>query len=460
MKLFRNNNSAAMFLIMEGIVFTMIVNLYNPFILMFAKRMGGGDFHTALLNAAPPLVAIFVLIPCGILIERINRKKQTVLVLLAVVSLFYAAIALVPMLPHQAKVLSFVILIGLMNWPGSLYITTWQSYFAEHFRGSYANRIYTVRSKYSTFFGLITVLVTGLLLTNIPRTDEERLILYQIFYGVCFVMTLLQLFLFSKIKTQAVPFGEEPLVEAAVDAKDKAAQAQPTEVHPADGRPDKRLSHKTQAHWFFRKEEFAGMLSNKPFLIFCLCAFAFHLTWQMAWPLFFIYNTDYAHLNEFQLSMTSVASGLTQFLSFSLWNKLIEKKGSNLVIIIGAAGLSLSPLVYTTLVSFPVILALNIFIGIFIAGFTLTLFCSLLETLPQEKKTVYISVFNTITNMTGFMAPFIGVWIYKQTNIFFALGLAGALRLVATSFYFIRWWKGRTKKPVKIGVDSTNGLAG
>jgi MFS family permease len=195
----RDWDISAMFLILEGIAYTMVLNLYNPFTQMFAKRMGGNDLHTALINALPPLTAIFLLLPAGILIERLNQKKQTVIVLLSVISLFYASIAFVPMIPHQSKVMIFVILIGLMNGPGALYLTTWQSYFADNFQGSYASRIYTIRSKYSAFFGLLTVLATGLLLTNVPKTDAERLIMYQIFYGACFLLTIVQILFFSSI---------------------------------------------------------------------------------------------------------------------------------------------------------------------------------------------------------------------------------------------------------------------
>lgn len=401
-----------MFLILEGIVYTMVINLYNPFVQMFEKRMGGNDFHTALLNAIPPLVAIFVLIPFGIIIERINRKKQTVIILLAVLSIFYAAIAFVPFIPHQVKVLVYVALIGLLNFPGSLYLTTWQSYFADNFKGSRASRIYTLRSKYSSLFGLFTVLVTGLLLTVVPKSDAERLVLYQIFYGLCFALTLLQLFFFSRVN------GQPEL--------------------PGDTFADRSSNRIT-------REDLKGIFRNKKFVVFGLCGFAFHLSWQMAWPLFFIYNTDYARLNEFQLGLVNVAAGLTSFLSYSLWNKWMEKKGSSFILIFGTLGLSLNPLAYATMLNFPGIIILNLCSGFAMAGFTLSLFCNLLESLPEDKKTVYISVFNTITNITGFIAPFIGVWLYNRTNIFIAMALSGVFRLIATGMYFIRWRSEKTK---------------
>ena len=415
MKFFKNSNTGAVFLILEGIVYTMVLNLYNPFIQMFAKRMGAEDIHIALLNAAPPLVAVFVLIPFGMLIERISRKRQTVMLLLFINSFFYAAIAFVPVIPHQAKVLIYVILIGLMNWPGSLYLTTWQSFFADNFSGSYANRVYSLRSKYSTFFGLLTVLATGLLLTTIPKSDGDRLILYQIFYGFCFGFTLLQLFLFSRVSSDKIDKRKGPKEAGETNAEEKKP---------------------SMISW---KSDLTQIFKNKTFMVFCLCSFVFHFAWQMGWPLFFIYNVDYAGLNEFQLSLTSVAAGLTQFLSFSVWNKLIDKKGSNLVIIFGAAGLAVNPLLFTIQQSFFVILVINIFIGIFAAGYTLNIFLGLLEILPADRKTVYISAFNTLTSISGFIAPLIGVWIYNRTNIYMAMGLIGSFRIAAVMFYIVRW---------------------
>jgi MFS family permease len=440
MRLLKNRNSGAMFLIFEGIVFTMVLNLYNPFIQMFAKRMGAQNIHIALLNAVPPLVAVFILIPCGILIERINRKKQTVLVLLFILSLFYAAIAFIPSIPHQSKVMAYVVLIGLLNWPGALYLTTWQSFFADHFKGSDANRVYSLRSKYSTLFGLLTVLVTGLLLTVIPKSDGERLFIYQIFYGACFVLTLLQLFFFSRIFIRDT---SDPIQSDGAQELDTSGQLKAeTGVACVTLKPSA----------VFDRSYIKGILSNKPFIIFCVCSFAFHLAWQMGWPLYFIYYADYAKLNEFQLGLVNVVYGFAQFLSYSIWSRLIHKRGSSLMIIFGAAGMAVSPFIFTTLWSFPVILLINILSGIFMAGFNLSLFCNLLETLPDGKKTVYISVFNTLTNIAGFIAPLIGIWIFNHTGIFLALGLVGVFRVCGMLLYAFRWWKARSLPEFKVEV--------
>ncbi len=418
MKSTKNFNTPAMFLILEGIAYTTVFNLYNPFIQMFAKRMGGNDLHTALLNALPPLVAIFTLIPLGIAIERVNRKRQIVLLLLLFMSAFFAAISFTPVLPQSARVMVYVVAIGLLNLPGALYLATWQSYFADNFEGSFANRIYTLRSKYSQFAGLITVLITGLALTYIPKSDAQRIDIYRIFYLLCFALTLVQLYFFSKVK------GKQPAhynMSIAARQQDGGGQS---------GRS-----------YDFTLKDLREMLTNKKFVIFCGCGLVFHFSWQMAWPALFIYHTQYASLNELQLSILSLFNGLAQVVSFSLWSKLIEKKGSNLVMAISASGFAVVPLMYSmTLLSFPVITLLNAIGGVFMAGFSLSLFLGLLETLPEGKKTVYVSVFNTLINITGFFAPLVGTWFYTRTNIFFILFAAGILRLLGTFLYLLRWY--------------------
>ncbi len=412
MRLFRNKlnfDNKALFIILEGIAYTVVLNIYNPFILMFAKRMGAGDFHIALLNSLPPLIAVFVLIPCSILIEKANRKKSTTRLMILLNSIFYFFIAFVPFIPGQIKIIIYILLIGFMNWPGSLYITTWQSFFADTFSGSDANHVYSLRSKYSAFFGLLAALFSGLILTEIPRNDSQRLVIYQAFYIACFAISLLQLYFLSRVR------------QKPAEAADKSQTA-------------------TVA---FKLSSFKEIFHNKGFMIFCLCTFLFHLSWQMGWPLFFLYNVDYAGLNEFQLGMISVVAGVTSFFSYSVWSKFIEKKGTRFVIIFGALGLALNPLFFTSLLSFYAIILVNVLAGFSGAGFTYTLFCSLLETLPEDKKTLYISLFNTFINVSGFISPFIGVWLYKMSGIYAAMFIIGMLRFMASSFYIVRWWTGR-----------------
>lgn len=443
MRLSLKHGSNALFIILEGIAFTTVYNLYYPFIQMFAKRMGAQDVHIALLNSIPPLVALFVLIPFSILIEKINKKKRTTSYLILFNSIFYALIAFVPFLPDRIKVIAYIIFIGLMNWPGSLYLTTWQSFFADTFTGTEANRVYSLRSKYGAFFGLLTVLLTGLVLTKLPKTDAGRLVIYQFFYGACFLISLLQIYFLNRVR--------ELKIEDNNPENNNNSGNDNNHENDNSSKGDKSAeSNKNKRQLSFGRADIKEIFQNKGFVTFCGCAFLFHVTWQMGWPLFFIYNVDIAHFNEFQLSIVNVAAGLVQFMTYSMWNRVIDKKGSRFVILLGAFTLAVNPLFYTKAFGFYYVVAVNILIGIGSTGFTLSLFSSLLETLPETKKTIYISVFNTLINISGFVSPLIGVWVYKYLDIFATMFLIGLLRIAATSTFAVRWW--RWRKSVKGAV--------
>ncbi|MCX7711610.1 MAG: MFS transporter [Clostridia bacterium] len=400
-----NAQKTALFLILEGIAAAVILNLYNPFTQMFAKRMGAGDIHIALINSLPQLVAILVLIPCSIYIDKVRNKKLATCLLILFNSLFYALIAFVPFLPDGIRLIFYVLLIGLMNWPGSLYTTTWQSFFCYTFSGNEANRVYSLRSKYSAFFGMLAALVAGYILAVVPKNDSQRVAVYQIIYAACFAISIFQSVALSK-------------------AKQENSAVQACEITDSG----------------FRMKDFREIFSNKRFIIYSLCAFAFHVSWHMGWPLFFIYHTDIVKANEFQLGMISVIGGLSQFLSYSMWNRVVEKKGGSIVIFLGALGLAMNPFLYLMTNHILFVLLINVFIGVAVAGFNLSLFCNLLNILPENKKTVYISFFNTFINISGFASPLIGVWMNRHTGIVKAFLIIGLFRIITSMFFAIRWF--------------------
>ena len=394
------------FLIMEGLALTLSGSLVSNYCLMFAIRMGANSIHIALLSSLPPLVAILVLIPCGIIIEKMKDKRVVTCALIGINSVFYLVIAFVPFIPNQIRLIAYVILIGLMNWPGSLYASTWQTFFSDSFSGESANRVFAMRSKYSSFLAIITVLIAGFILSSLPKNDSDRIIIYQCFFVICFFTALLQIFFLSKLKSEGKKSVENP---------------------------QKEVMH-------YKIGDIKEIFINKKFMIFCWCSVVFHFGWQGCWPILFIYNTHYVGVNEFQLGIISVAMGLSSFAAYSLWSRFARRKGNSLVIIFGAFGLALNPFIYMRVWDFYIVVIINVIIGVALAGFNLTLFCSLLEILPEKKKTVYIAFFNTLLSITGFTAPLVSIFIYGHLGIFITFFIFGCLRMLGTGMYAARWF--------------------
>ncbi len=165
----------------------------------------------------------------------------------------------------------------------------------------------------------------------------------------------------------------------------------------------------------------------------------------MGWPLFFIYQVDVVGINEAWLSYVNVAVGFAGVLTYSLWGKAIEKKGSRLIIIAGTIGLAVNALTIILVQSRYLLLLQSTITGLTFSAFTLAIFGNLIEVVPQKNKTINIAMYTTLINISQLVSPLIGVWLYKHTSIYIALACVGIFRLTASMLFVIRYFKGRKK---------------
>ncbi len=398
------------FLVCEGAVGAIVINLVNPFVSMFAKRMGAGDIEIGLLSSLPALMGILALVPGSLLVDRQRDKKRIVALLAFLAGVMYPMAALTPAM-GQYRVIIYVLVIALLNWPFSVFNISWQSFFTDVFPPAKRNMAYTSRSKAATFLGAVTTLIAGLILTWFPGSDQERVVFYQSFFILAFFLTLLQIFFLYRVKGYPV---------------EEAVQKEPPLAVLKDcGR---------------------AIVSNKPFLQFMMVAFIFHVTWQMAWPLFFIFQVDYLHADEAWLSFIAVANAIAGVVTYSFWGRMIEKKGSKWVVMIGAVGLAISPILTVLSPNLPVLLLANIASGLTFGAFQLALFDNMLEVVPQENRTLNIAIYTTFINISGFVSPMMGVAIYKATSIYVAMILAGILRFIGSGLFYIRYRRAMSAK--------------
>jgi MFS family permease len=308
------------------------------------------------------------------------------------------------------KVPIFITIIALMNWPFSVFNISWQSFFSDVMSSRF-NSAFTKRTRAATVVGTITSLGAGLLLSYIPRNDSERIFMYQLFFFLSFVLAIVQSWLLRKVSTP----------------------------------PVLNNSNEKVSNLSLIKECLNNLVIHKDFRIFVIVSFIFHVSWQMGWPLFFIYQVDVVGINEAWLSYVNVAVGFAGVLTYSLWGKAIEKKGSKLILIIGAFGLSINALSIIFVSTKYMLLIQSTVTGLTFSAFTLAIFMNLIEVVPQKNKTINIAMYTTLIYISQLISPLVGVWIYKQTSIVFALAFVGIFRLLATSLFVIRYLKGKKK---------------
>jgi len=393
----------------NGMLQALSLNLVMPFASLYTKRLNGTDNDIALLNSYPAIFSIISVFLGTYLFRKFSNKKKVTGLAFAFGRAFFLIFVFIPFLPPYIRPSLFVLLYGAMSFPNSLANMGWQSYIADLFPENWRGRALSKRNSLSTISALIITLTTGNLLYYIPKTDSQRINLYQIFFILAFIIAIFEVLSFAKHRLDK----NNKQVETITEFKNE-----PIFV---------KLKNITKL-----------VTANKQFLSYCICAVIFHFAWQMGWPLFFTYEYDILHSNESWSSIITTVSFIAQAFTFPLWQKLSEKKGNSFAISLSVFLMAVTPFFYLISTHIIHIAIFNLLTGSAVAGTTLLLLSNLYETAPNENRTLYIGVYTVLTNITLMFAPLLGVKLKGMTNIYTALFIIGILRLLASVVFYIR----------------------
>lgn len=394
----------------NGILQSLSLNLVLPFASMYAKRLNASDNDIALLNSYPAIFCIISVFLGTYLFRKYKNKKKVTSLFFILSRSFFLIFIFIPFVPANLRPGLFVLLYGAMNFPSSIANMGWQSFLADLFPEQWRGRAFSKRSSLSTAFALVITFITGNLLFYMPKSDSERIHFYQFFFLAAFILGVFEVYMFTRHRLDK----NNKQVETFTDFS-----SEPLKV---------------------RFKNIGKMIiSNKRFLVFCICVFAFHFAWQLAWPLFFTYEVDVLHSNESWTSLINTVSFITQAISFPLWQKLSEKKGHGFTLFLSTLLISFPPISYALLVHNMVHAVLtNIISGIAISGIMLSLLNNLYEVAPNENRTMYIAIYTILTNVTLMIAPLLGMQLKGIVSITSALFISGILRILASSLFLLR----------------------
>lgn len=398
--------------IFYGIVFELITNLYKPFSVKFLERIGGNDFDISLFNALPGLVMLFALIP-GILLLRNMDVKKTTGLMIVLSRIFLFLYALVPFVPTTYQPMAFNLITALMSAPTAVYLSGFQSLTGDLFKPVECVKAVSLKSRYSTLMIIAVTLLTGQLLTTLPHTDAQRILLYQGFFLLAFLFTGFELLLLKKMK---VPH------------------------------------HTPNAVGSFNKVV-KNIFKNKGFMLFVACSLTFHFGWQMGWPLFSIYTIINLGANEYWLAIISISSLITMFISHIYWPNLIIKYGNATITAICTLGMSITPLLYLMSKNIYALIPMAAITGVFTSGTLTVLLSGVLEVIPKENRMLYMGVYTTFTNITLTIAPIVGHYFLTSKNIQYALAMTALLRFFGAIAFVIRdlrLRKTKKKEPITL----------
>lgn len=379
----------------NGLAWAIGFNMVNPFIGIYAIKLGADDFQVSLLNSLPALMVVIGVIPVTYLINSLKDVHKFAYTVLYIARTFYFLLALAPFFNKELQPWVVVVLVGVMNLPSMAVGMCWQSFMSELIPPEYRSKVFADRNFWTTIVATITVLVTGWLLDKIVFPIN-----YQVIFTVAFIFGLIESYYFSRFH----------VVKRDLD------EAKPGSFY----------------------EAFRNMFESKKFIYFNVTSFIYYFAWMMAWPIFTIYKVNFLHANNAWMSIFTIVSSIGSILAFYKWADLSNKRGNGFAVALSALLLGFIPLMWATAKNLYVGAIFDFLGGIAVGGYNMLLLNWLLELLPPtSEKMNYIAVFTLITQISAFIAPMFGMWLYTQMGYVAFMILTGIARIVVSILYFL-----------------------
>ncbi|MGI6643748.1 MAG: MFS transporter [Bacillota bacterium] len=171
--------------IMDGVTFSIMTGLTQPFWGAFAVKLGATDYMLALLSSLPALITLAAQIPAAMIIDKYDTRLKPTLIAATssrVAYLLFALLAVIPG-PGLIKAWMFILIFALRNFPGTMCDTAWTSMMGEMFDSRLRGRIFSERSMMTTLFSLLATVVAGPFLDATPWPWNYGILYTGLFCG-------------------------------------------------------------------------------------------------------------------------------------------------------------------------------------------------------------------------------------------------------------------------------------
>lgn len=378
----------------EGAFAVAAENLAAPYLGLFALALGATPSQIGMLTAFPNLLGNLFQIPAGLLAERMADKR-----ILPSIGGFlnrstWLVLAIFPFLfPPEKRVAIVILLATFRITAANLGVPAWTALQAglipQAIRGKYyANRNVVL----NTCALLATFAANRLLRLDFPLN-------YQIMFAVASVLGITATILFLRI-----PFEQPP--------------------------PKQRTEG--QSYWSTAKTFWSDVKEHQNFVSYARSSLIWNFGVSLASSLFAIHFVDTMGGHPGSWAIFAATNITTQILIQRYWGRLADIFGQKNVMSFSGIGAVAVPLLWWVAPTlwFPIVI--HIVNGIGWGGYNLAAFNLLLEVTPDDNRSLYVGVYNTLMGFATAAGPLVGGFaaeIFGLKPIFLASGVLRALGL-------------------------------
>ena len=375
--------------------------ILGTFTSVFAIRLGASDTLIGLLSSLPALINIFWQVPSGRIVERSAQVRRVTVSSLFIQRLAYLVIALMPFFLLRYRAEAVVALITLASLPGAIGGVAFTTLMANAVSPEKRANLVSVRNMLLSLTGMLSVLAAGRLLDAILFPYN-----YQLLFGIAFLTSMFSLQNVRKV---------HPLQERKA----------PTEPAVVEDAPAARVPLKARL-----QETWRSIRAEHEFLSFTVGNFAYG--WAMSFPmaLYGLYRVRDLQASDTWLGLIATVASATQIVMFLVWGRVMKRRGNRWLFLVSAFGLAGFPFLTGLFTRIEPLVFVSIWSGVFSASWSISNFDCLISSIPQNRLPTFMSIYNTLLNITAFVAPLLGTAVAGWIGTRYALMLAGGMRLV------------------------------
>jgi MFS family permease len=380
--------------VVHGMFNVAALDMVNPFLGIFAIKLGASKMLVAMLSSAPAAVSLLAMIPLAGYIDRSSRKKHLTFMFMLAHRCFFLLVACIPFFDVSIRAMLFVAVIAVMNLPGSIGNVAWQSFISRIIPPEHRVAAFAARNRIMNLVGTSLTVIAGLALDRLKYPMG-----YQIFFMTAFLLGMVELYVFNKIEEP----GQEDI---------------PAKVSCIEKAPGFFIGH------------FKEIREQPRFIRYTLASILFYFSWQIAWPLFSWYQVKELGANNLWVSVLSLMNTGGSLVGYGFWVRVLNRHGNLKTLFYSTSVMFIVPAIYAFSHSLYIVAVFNLLVGAIFSGVNLALFNALLEVTPEERKTSYIAYYNTAIMLSSIVAPIAGVGLLAVMNFQWAFIVCAILRIL------------------------------
>lgn len=380
--------------------------LINPFIPVFAFLLGASKPLIGLTSTFPRLSQLFSQLIWGSLSEGIRSKKFLVFLGGVAWSLLWIPIASVE------NPIQLIILLTLQSFLGAVAIPAWTVLLIhsipKYKRAEISGKINTV-SGLGSFVG---TMIAGFVLNKLG-------FVYFLFWVIA-LLGMVSKLLFLPLEEPTIPIRRQSLKERIKEV-----------INFSEIKSEKKLKK---------------LLFTIMFLNFAV---------GLPSPFFSVFVIEHMGGDKLDIAVISAMGTISAIMFYRAWGKLIDYLGRKTIMLSCIIPISINPFVYAVannIIWLYIYAAIN---GMSWAGFNLAAFVYLSDTIPKQKSSSVISVYNILTGISSSISPFIGGLMAEFLSIRAVFTLSAFFR--GLSIFFVDKLEERTgfkpKGLIKFGPE-------